>query len=69
MLQVLDGCSDPSKPVPINTKAPIQLDSALFQGTISIQVKCVAVLLGWQGCEGRGSITTSWQQRRCCQQQ
>lgn len=37
--QVIDGCTDTSKPVPINTKDPITLDSPLFQGTISVQIR------------------------------
>lgn len=39
-MQVLDGCSDLNKPVPINTKKSITLDSPLFQGTINIQIRC-----------------------------
>jgi hypothetical protein len=39
-LQVLAGESDVSKPVPINTKEPITLDSPLFKGTISVQIRC-----------------------------
>jgi hypothetical protein len=38
-VQVLDGCSDVSKPVPVNTKDSISLDSALFKGTINIQIR------------------------------
>jgi hypothetical protein len=37
--QVLAGDSDVSKPVPVNTKEPITLDSPLFQGTISVQIR------------------------------
>ena len=48
VLQVLDGCSDVSTPVPINTKQPITLDSPLFNGTISVQIRCVCVCV-WGG--------------------
>jgi hypothetical protein len=38
-VQVIGGCSQLGKPVPINTPEALTLDSPLFEGKISIQVK------------------------------
>jgi hypothetical protein len=44
-VQVLNGSSDLSQPVPVNTKDSITLDSQLFKGTINIQIRCVSAYM------------------------
>jgi hypothetical protein len=38
-LQVIDGCCDMSEPVPFNIDQPVSVDTDLFQGFVSLQIR------------------------------